>query len=77
MIDLPAGPRTAPIKLSLTSMSTLASWSESRPGGGGGGGRGLPAVARPKELLFCMGCEGREGREGSEGWGGRESWESG
>ena len=50
IMDLPAGPRTAPIKLSLTSMSTLARCS-SIPGGGGGG-RGFPAVASPKELLL-------------------------
>jgi len=49
-IERPAGPRTAPTRLSFTSMSILESCS-SRPGGGGGG-RGLPAVARPKELLL-------------------------
>ena len=49
MIDLPAGPKTAPINDSLTSMSTL---QRSSMPGGGGGGSGLAAVARPKELLL-------------------------
>ena len=64
---LPAGPKTAPTRDSLTSMSIFAIAS-SRPGPRG---KGLPAVASPKELLLTgrgreVGARGRPGRPGGE-----------
>ena len=63
----PAGPRTAPTRDSLTSMSILAIAS-SRPGPRGSG---LPAVARPKELLLMgrgkeAGASGKPGNPGGD-----------
>ena len=58
----PPGPSTAPTRDSLTSISILAISSSKV---GARGGRGLPAVARPKELLFTG--NGMVGTRGSPG----------